>query len=448
MKADVSMDMGDGDLAEGDACDGEGQRNRKRPRFGQISIVSSSGPYAFSYQSRENVDLSNSRSAPYAFNYRDTKKSPRVSDNASSTIQDLRSDNIGERSQGDPGRSKKDENIDNSHIIGGPLSRKRERSLITKAKNTNDNQSSSRHGVRIPAHRPSRSFELDTNQYIREHPNQQVQDGRVLIDIDALENELEAEIYEDKLSNPQPVMQEKGKVPVRNMPISLPWIKQDSIRCQHMTLKAGKTVELRPGSFLFIVDVIQNLQTDEVKLRGWELQRCSSLEGQLRRGLNELCFIYEVELDDPRSLEEQAMIETELQQVVKVRELIRTNYPFPYLRFSDPMIVSDDKSENQRFARDNDRLVARWKYITKYENRAERLRVLKYPLNIQGKRLEILKEEECTKGYHLDPLVSRFLWRGETILGGSCMRFLKQLYTYGDACKICISTLILCQELI
>jgi hypothetical protein len=282
---------------------------------------------------------------------------------------------------------------------------------------------SSRSGNTTPHHQNQtpRHVELNATKYVQQHPEAPIERGRVLIDVDALGDKFEEEFFWDVVPS-RPIASPRRSVQLRNSPIAPPWVKEESVRHGNSTLKVGKTVELQDGHFLFIIDVIKNLQSDVVKLRGWQLKRCSDMDGLLRRGLNELCFIFEVELDDPRPGHEQAMIEAELNLVVKVRKLIRTNYPFPYLRYSDPITVSNDKAENKQFLRDNEQLVVRWKYTTKYANRAERLRVLTYPTNIVQKRMESLTEQECTEGYYLDPLVSRSLWREETVLGGSGMK--------------------------
>lgn len=120
----------------------------------------------------------------------------------------------------------------------------------------------------------------------------------------------------------------KTRCPTEKLPNSPSLGQEESVRHGISTLKAGKTVELDNGQFLFIIDVVRNLQSDLVKLRGWSLKRCPHMDGMLRRGANELCFIFEVELDDPRSIHVQSMVEIELAGVIKVRELVRTDYPF------------------------------------------------------------------------------------------------------------------------
>ncbi|KUJ21560.1 S-adenosyl-L-methionine-dependent methyltransferase [Mollisia scopiformis] len=308
-------------------------------------------------------------------------------------------------------------------VNGGFNTRKRQRSSNSKEIVPGEIGSGSERGSerdldRTDRHTSSRqAFDLDIQQYMHEHQQQKIEDGKVLIDIDALEEELEEEINNAEIQANRPISQPRRNIPARNVPVALPWIKVDSVRCGDSTLKAGKTVELQGGHFLLIADVLKNLKTDVFKLRGWQLKRCSSFKGQFRRALNELSFVYEVEMDDPRPAEEQSRVDIGLDHVVRVRELIRTNYLYPAPQPFDP--ISNDQAVNEKWAREHDRLVVRWKHTTQYANRAERLRVLTYPLNIQETRIETLTEAECSEGYHLDPTVTRYLWRGETVLGGS-----------------------------
>lgn len=263
-------------------------------------------------------------------------------------------------------------------------------------------------------------FNPDVNEYIREHPHQEIRDGKVLIDVDALELELEAE-----LRNAAEVPSASSRSPpsasnaFRSSVVAPPWVLEHSVQWNNSTLKAGKAIELQGGHFMFIIDVVKNLETDVIKVRGWQLKRCSELRGLLRKALNELAFIYEVELTDPRPVQEQSMIETDLHSIVKIRKLIRTNYPYPRYKLPDCVKVSADHADNMRYARENDGLVVRWKYTVKYESRAQRLKESKYGLNIRQKRLEGLTKDECSPGCYIDPVTSRVLWRGETVLGGS-----------------------------
>lgn len=271
------------------------------------------------------------------------------------------------------------------------------------------------HGAR------GRGFHFDVSEYIRDHPGHEVRDGRVRIDLEALELEIEEEFNQPGLpvNPPQPTT---NRNIFRSPPVKVPWIKEETFRWNDSILKAGKTLELQGGNFMFIVDVVKNLETDEVKIRGWQLKRCSELGGILRKALNELAFLYEVELDDPRPAQEQSIIETDLNNIVKIRRLVRTNYRYPHYKLPDSVKLSVNTSDNMQYARENDGLVVRWKYTVKYNNRAERLRFTQYGLNIRQRSLEGLSREECSPDCYLDPLTSRYLWRGETVLGGSGLK--------------------------
>lgn len=81
-------------------------------------------------------------------------------------------------------------------------------------------------------------------------------------------------------------------------------------------------MELANGSFLQITSVLRNNETGSVRLRGLPLRRSRTIEGMLPKKLNELCYIYEVDQDDPRSAEEQSTLEYELDEVLKIRRFV------------------------------------------------------------------------------------------------------------------------------
>lgn len=122
--------------------------------------------------------------------------------------------------------------------------------------------------------------------------------------------------------------------------IPLPWVIVDccswtspTTRLVH-TLKSGKFVEVPSlSNFVQITSILQNLETDEFRLRGLPLKRARQVDGMLPKKRNEVCFIYVVDKDDPRSALEQSFIEVELSSISKIRKLICTNRPFPECRY-------------------------------------------------------------------------------------------------------------------
>lgn len=255
-------------------------------------------------------------------------------------------------------------------------------------------------------------------------------DGR--LNLDDLEERFEEEFYgraaqETPRNRPSNVASLK---PPRLSNISLPWITTPTYQLRNMTLRSGKTVELSDGTFLKIDSVIQNLQSNEVRLRGWLMKKCSALNGLLPKKLNELCFTLEVESDDPRSIMEQNIIEKGLQGVHKLRHLICTNLPVPQLSFPRTNLPFPTKQENVEYVRNFERLVVRWKLLTEYENSWERRRKTVYPINIRKISLEHLTEDECTPGCFMDPAILKAQWRGEADVSESDTKTLLACHDY------------------
>ncbi|CAL3966626.1 unnamed protein product [Diplocarpon coronariae] len=238
---------------------------------------------------------------------------------------------------------------------------------------------------------------------------------RVVINLEEkFEQQIEDEFYRAAPLQPAQRLRNAQVVcgPPRNPPIVLPLLEIDAFKHENMSLRAGKTVELTDGTFIKIAKVIKNIRTDEVTLRGWLLQRCTDLKGLLPFKLNEVCFVFQVELDDRRSVLEQSVVEIGIGSLVRLRRLVSTNFPFPHLRFpkSDLPFVSDQ--ENKQYVRTSERLVVRWKFTTFYKNAWERMKNPMYPVHIQKRILERLSEKECTHGCFMNLAALRQQWRG------------------------------------
>ncbi|KAK0128323.1 hypothetical protein ONS95_000298 [Cadophora gregata] len=236
-----------------------------------------------------------------------------------------------------------------------------------------------------------------------------------IINVDDLEERFENEFYGEATQN----QARAQPIAARNLPICFPLEELDSFDVRGVYLKKGKTVEFLNGSFLKIAKIIKNTYTEEVVLRGWLMKRCSHMKGLLPKKLNEVCFVLEVELDDPRPVMEQAMVQVGLEGLVKIRHVVSTNYPHPHLGFPRTGLPYDTKEDNMEYVKDYERLVVRWKCLTYYDNASEHARILKYPINIRKKLLLGLTEKECTPGCFMDPATLRHKWRGDTVIGGS-----------------------------
>ncbi|KAG9243538.1 S-adenosyl-L-methionine-dependent methyltransferase [Calycina marina] len=197
----------------------------------------------------------------------------------------------------------------------------------------------------------------------------------------------------------------------------------------------GMFIELIDGEFLQIKSIAGNSDSNEAILRGYRLQRCSSMNGMLEKKLNELCFFHEVDLDDPRPLLEQSVCEFSIAQVKKIRNVRLTNQKFPLDRN-----FNNSDFGSQLDAAQNGGLTARWKYICTYKSAAQR-----YGNEFHDRAFEHVRADEVQGPVTSSDAALRETWRGETIIGGSYLPFTHsqehvpptrapgQMFTYGDA---------------
>ena len=237
------------------------------------------------------------------------------------------------------------------------------------------------------------------------------------IDWNEIENDMDEELLRGWDGPELVVSSHKRPNPLRNPAIVLPWTEIDSWQYGNYCLRPGKIAEITDGSFVHIHKILQNVQTDVVRLRGWELKRCNALGGVLPMKLNEVCLIYKVELDDPRSAEDQSVLEVGLESVLKLRTLIRTNRPFDSRELGQDLRFPT-KEENGKDIYDNGRLTLRWKLTITYKDVFNREKKVIYPTYIQ-RSIKRLTKEECTPGQFKSPDDLRCQWRDETTPGGS-----------------------------
>jgi hypothetical protein len=243
-------------------------------------------------------------------------------------------------------------------------------------------------------------------------------EGKV-IDIEQLESELESEIF-----LPQPLDGRKGihltrRSSARNPEVRYPMVKINDINCvDGLRLSIGNAIELVDGRFLEVKDIIEHRFTQDRTIRGWELQRNRDLHGELMRKLNELCYIFQVDLDDPRPMREQSVIEVGVDMVRRVRELTRTNYQFPAYRFDTETLPYFNDIQNRKYIETHGALVVRWEYITTFKTAKDRQLNGAFPRNYQSRQLVRLGEEQCDKDRSVPQCAQRFQWRPNTALGG------------------------------
>ncbi|CZR51525.1 uncharacterized protein PAC_01402 [Phialocephala subalpina] len=239
-----------------------------------------------------------------------------------------------------------------------------------------------------------------------------------VIDLDALEDDLEDELRILAVQNihpeedsPQAIPKPTKllKLPRRSPSIVTPWTTCPNYQHDKLLLKSNKTVELLDGDFLRIRDIIFHAETKEIRIRGNRLQRTRDLNGLLERKMNELVLFLEVDLDDPRPHLEQAAVEIPLTEIKKIRSLRLTNHKFPHDRNLDP-----NDFRNRDHIGIEGGLTCRWKYTCTYTTGADR-----YHNNHTERRIERLRANECTSTNALSDAERRMQWRGETIPGGA-----------------------------
>ena len=198
---------------------------------------------------------------------------------------------------------------------------------------------------------------------------------------------------------------------LRNLPVASPFVLLSHYEHNGIALRPESTVELLDGDFLRILDIIQNISTLEVSLRGWIFQRTKSMNGLLEKKMNELCWVLHVDMDDSRDPNLQGMETVTVTNVLKRRRIRLTNRPFPALSFREhPMKDIDEVVVKERV------LVCRIKYVCYYitaENREK---------NQWCERAFLqLVTGECDSGCNSRVLDHKLRsdWRGLTVKGGA-----------------------------
>lgn len=176
-----------------------------------------------------------------------------------------------------------------------------------------------------------------------------------------------------------------------------------------INIRAKATVELDDGiHFMRVVELIQNTDNGEVSIRGWIFRRAAFMYGLLEKKLNEVCWILDVEENDPRDPKEQGIQEIPVARVIKRRTMRLTNLPFPMLSFRD-----EPSGDSMDVIKNHGIIVCRWKYITSYPAADAKMRG-----SYSEKALLRLNEKESDKRNLGDDAIRR-MWRGPTIKGGT-----------------------------
>lgn len=161
------------------------------------------------------------------------------------------------------------------------------------------------------------------------------------------------------------------------------------------------------------------METDKITVRGWKLKRNSDMKGIFEKKLNEACYVFDVDRDDSREIEEQAMIEVPIETLSVERDLIRTNKRRPKHPFLGTRKFGETDEEAVGRIRDELSLYVRWKFIRVWPTAKERLSRAKHPNRFITCRIVALTEKECIGDNSISPDKLRTKWRGKTALGGS-----------------------------
>ena len=198
----------------------------------------------------------------------------------------------------------------------------------------------------------------------------------------------------------------------RNPPITTPFLSLEHYTSNGIRLHPKVFVELRDGDFMKIVHIIKDTISSEATIRGWILRRTRKTKGVLNAKRNEVCWLINIDDDDPREHNIQGLETRQATEVLKRRHIRLTNQSFPGLSYRE-----DEISESDKTIEDARVLVCRYKYITHYPN--ARARVSAHPWT--EKLVLRLRADDCDK--RPDNSVKdediRTAWRGATVPGGS-----------------------------
>lgn len=106
------------------------------------------------------------------------------------------------------------------------------------------------------------------------------------------------------------------------------------------------------GDFLYIRQIVQNMQTDEVVLHGLRMRRNSQLHALLKHSRNEVCLVLDVRVEDKRHFSTAATAYVSPDEVVGRRRVVFTPLPYPDLSAPWPRDIHTDH------------LVCRWVWMS------------------------------------------------------------------------------------
>ncbi|KAH6662224.1 C-5 cytosine-specific DNA methylase [Plectosphaerella plurivora] len=137
--------------------------------------------------------------------------------------------------------------------------------------------------------------------------------------------------------------------------------------------------------------------------------RTRTLLGQLPRKTNEVFALYETADDNPKPVEEQALVEVAIDRILCQRFFHITNAPYPVHRFEANLFKTTKDVEK------NGPIICRWNFIVHYHTYTTR--VTQKPYEWALKRITAAEVEK--KRFRVEEEVLRHEWRGETYRGGA-----------------------------
>lgn len=214
-----------------------------------------------------------------------------------------------------------------------------------------------------------------------------------------IDSDYESDVERNQIDVPQcqpPLVSKiKKKCDLRNGPIAHPFEVLD--HWPEHDLRPGKTIEIKSkdgkdGDFVRIQDIILNSTKDQnnILLRGQLLRRAKyvggyggtarvngqNIGGKLKRDLNELALLFEVDKDDCRPTEEQSLITVSLSDVLCVRQVVFTHEDFPRRSFRETTNLNRNDPDYEmlrRSVKEAGVLVCRYAFTEYFEDARHRL---------------------------------------------------------------------------
>ncbi|KAI9809324.1 MAG: hypothetical protein M1825_002615 [Sarcosagium campestre] len=177
-------------------------------------------------------------------------------------------------------------------------------------------------------------------------------------------------------------------------------------RYNDLTLKAHDTVELKNGDFLRISRIVKDVTLQEIYLIGWLFRRTRALPGTIARNKNEVVWILSLVKERNHPHCQHDMSFASVHEVIRLRQLILTNTPYPRLSFKGNADTADDPETQAQ-------LVCRFKWLQFYEDD----QAMSQDRSCE-EALVRLRHDEPLEGTYDDDEHLRKVWRGHTIKGG------------------------------